>query len=159
MNIIRNADIARKYRVSRSAVTVWVQNALANKNNIQTTEIDGKFFVLDNANNSSELNFLAEEGRKHRSKESHAEVEPKPEFYKIFNESEIIEIIRDLEVRKEINFKFSYKNKGAVYWDDFYTRGLEDGSYLNPKRVMNLLRHSDDLILQRIKTTDYLNII
>ena len=159
MGVISNTDIADKYTVSKPAVTFWVRDAQLKKNNLILEEVNNKFKVVDNEHNHNELLRLSAEGRKFRRNSMHAEIEPKPEFYEIFSDSEIVEIVRDLEVFREINYKFTYKNGGAKAWDDFYKKSVQDGSYKPPIRIKNLLYNSFGTITQRIPKNTKVNII
>ena len=159
MGVISNSEIAIKYRVSKPSVTFWVRDAISKKNNLILEQTNNKFRVVDNEHNHNELLRLAEEGRKYRRNIFQADITPTPDFYNVFTENEIVEIARDLEVYKEINFKFSYKNTGAKAWDDFYNKSVEDKSYKTHIRVMNLLENSFDIILSKVNKDKKLNII
>ena len=49
---------------------------------------------------------------------------PSSEFYSIFSQREILDIIQVLESSKEIPLKYAYKGKGAKIWDSFYRKYL-----------------------------------
>jgi uncharacterized SAM-dependent methyltransferase len=159
MGGISNTEIAFKYKVSKPTVTNWIRDAREKKNNLILIENDKKVQVQDNEHNHNELLRLSGEGRKYRRNTAHADITPSPEFYQIFDEQEIIEINRDLEIDREINFKFTYKNGGAEYWDKFYNKSVFDNSYKVPQRVKNLLKSSTDLILKRIPKSHKVNIV
>jgi len=53
--------------------------------------------------------------------------QPSAEFYSIFSNAEILDIIQTLAIRREISLKYSYKGQGAKIWDKFYL------NYLRPR--------------------------
>jgi SAM-dependent methyltransferase len=160
MNILTNTQISLKYAVSKAAVTYWIKDAIVNKNNLKLHRNDKeKIQIIDNPHNHSELTRLAEAGKKFRRHTAHSDITPKPEFYEIFDEGEIVEMVRDLEVNNEINFKFTYKGPGAEGWDDLYNNGVESGTYLTPIKDEKMLENNFELILQRISDSVKINII
>lgn len=114
--VLSNAEISRKYKVSEVSVMNWVRLASENKNNLQLETVKGKLKVKDNNHNHAELERLGSVSQKFKGS-SVKEVELSDDFYKIYTEEEILEIIRDLEIRKIINLKYSYKGEGAYIWD------------------------------------------
>jgi SAM-dependent methyltransferase len=159
MNTFTNTQISLKYAVSKAAVTYWIQDAIVNKNNLQLQKNKERLQIIDNAHNIAELTRLAEAGKKFRRHTAHADIKPKPEFYEIFNDEEIVEMVRDLEVNNEINFKFTYKGPGAEGWDDLYNNGVESGTYLTPMKDEKMLEDNFQLILQRISSSVRVNVI
>jgi uncharacterized SAM-dependent methyltransferase len=159
MNTFTNTQISLKYAVSKAAVTYWIQDAIVNKNNLQLQKNKERLQIIDNAHNTAELARLAEAGKKFRRHTAHAEIKPKPEFYEIFNDEEIVKIVRDLEVNNEINFKFSYKGNGAKLWDEFYNSGVKSGVYLTGVKEEKMINYSFDFITQRVSSNVKINII
>jgi uncharacterized SAM-dependent methyltransferase len=159
MNTFTNTQISLKYAVSKAAVTYWIQDAIVNKNNLQLQKNKERLQIIDNAHNTAELARLAEAGKKFRRHTAHAEIKPKPEFYEIFNDEEIVKIVRDLEVNNEINFKFSYKGNGAKLWDEFYNSGVKSGVYLTGVKEEKMINDSFDFITQRVSSNVKINII
>jgi uncharacterized SAM-dependent methyltransferase len=159
MNTFTNTQISLKYAVSKAAVTYWIQDAIVNKNNLQLQKNKERLQIIDNAHNIAELTRLAEAGKKFRRHTAHADIKPKPEFYEIFNDEEIVEMVRDLEVNNEINFKFSYKGNGAKLWDEFYNSGVKSGVYLTGVKEEKMINDSFDFITQRVSSNVKINII
>jgi uncharacterized SAM-dependent methyltransferase len=85
---------------------------------------------------------LASEGKKHRSNINLKKTEVKNEFYEIFSDEEISEIVNDLEFKKQVNLKFTYKNIGTKYWDDFYVSNASPVSKEVSQRIINVVHES-----------------
>jgi uncharacterized SAM-dependent methyltransferase len=154
-----NTEIANTFNVSKTTVSRWLEGSVEGRNNLIVEKRDKKVYVLKNEHNYAEMLKLKEEGIKYRASTSYVEVSPKQEFYEVFNESQQIEIINNLELRKEILHKYTYINGGAGMWDVFYTKSMTSGTYLTPFRVMNLLENNFDYIEYKIKRFDKVNII
>jgi hypothetical protein len=152
---LSNSEIASQYGISDAAVSFWVQGAAAKKNNLELILVKDKYKVVDNAHNHAELYQLAQNGKKYNRKRDRIEITPSEDFYQIFDENEIVEIVRDLEVFSEINIKFSYKSEGAQKWDEVYNEGTDQ----TPVRVIDVLDSSIDLILQKIDPTKPINLV
>ena len=159
MNIFTNTQISLKYAVSKAAVTYWIQDAIVNKNNLQLQKNKERLQIIDNAHNIAELTRLAEAGKKFRRHTARADIKPKPEFYEIFNDEEIMEMVRDLEVASQINLKFAYRGKGAKLWDEFYNKGVTEGTYMTPSKDQKMLEDTFQLILQRVSNSVKINVI
>jgi uncharacterized SAM-dependent methyltransferase len=123
MNLLRNREIADKYNISFPTVIKWAEDAVLKKNHLIIHDIGGKLRIEDNENNVAELARLAESSKKFRSKIVLKKVEPSQKFYKTYTVDEAIEIVDDLEFKKQVNLKYGYKDIGAKSWDEFYLSG------------------------------------
>ncbi len=121
---LSNADVARKFNVSRATLTRWVNSAQTGQNNLQIVKVKDKYKILDNAHNLAELDRLHKQGQEYKRSNPIKITKPNPEIYTIYNEEEIIEMLNDLEFKKQINLKYSYKNGGATYWNNRYLSGV-----------------------------------
>lgn len=117
---IKNIHISKKYGVSRPTVGKWLENAIEQKNNLQVANQNGRYFIIDNKHNTAELARLKDKGVKYRNKIGFEEITPSADFYKTFNEHQIIEIISDLEFNKSIDMKYSYFGEGAELWKSYF---------------------------------------
>jgi len=71
---------------------------------------------------------------------------PSSEFYSVFSEEEVLEIIHALETRWEIPLKYAYKGKGAKIWNDFYQKFVSPKWYRKSSVEIDLLRDSFEYI-------------
>jgi uncharacterized SAM-dependent methyltransferase len=159
MDFYRNSDIAREFNVSNTTVMRWIDGALEGKNNLLVENDGKKVRIIKNQHNLIEIQKLREEGVKFRSGVTYANIKPDLDFYNSFSESEIVEMIIDLQLRKEVNLKYSYKAEGAEIWNNFYNIHSEDQTYLVPDKIKKLLSHIFDLLIQRIPEGTKINII
>lgn len=85
--------------------------------------------------------------------------QPRAEFYSIFSELEILDIIQTLTTRREISLKYSYKGQGANIWDKFYLNYLRPRWYRPVNREIALLNDNFEIITRKISAVNTVNLI
>jgi uncharacterized SAM-dependent methyltransferase len=85
--------------------------------------------------------------------------QPSAEFYSIFSDTEILDIIQTLTTRREISLKYSYKGQGANIWDKFYLNYLRPRWYRPVNREIALLNDNFELITHKISAVKTVNLI
>ncbi|MEQ8538781.1 MAG: L-histidine N(alpha)-methyltransferase [Coleofasciculus sp. D1-CHI-01] len=85
--------------------------------------------------------------------------QPSAEFYSIFSNAEILDIIQTLATRREISLKYSYKGQGANIWDKFYLNYLRPRWYRPVNREIDLLNNNFEIITRQIKAVNTVNLI
>lgn len=155
MAIIKNKQITDAYNVSYPTVLKWLEDAKINKNNLILEEFNKKLMVSDTPHNQAELSRLANDSKKFRSNISHKKTTPSDKFYEFFSTDDTIDIFNSLELKKEVKFKYSYRNGGAEIWNQFY---LDGGSPVN-KATDELIKNSVQDILYVINQGNKINLI
>ncbi|MBD2532673.1 L-histidine N(alpha)-methyltransferase [Nostoc flagelliforme FACHB-838] len=84
---------------------------------------------------------------------------PSSEFYALFSEEEVLEIIEALEVRREIPLKYSYKGRGAKSWNDFYLKYVIPRWYGRVNVEIDLLKDNFQYLNSNIPTGKRVNIV
>jgi uncharacterized SAM-dependent methyltransferase len=115
MSYYKNTDVATKYKVSNSTVGEWIKGSRAGKNNLQVRKYRNKDRILESEHNEAEMMRLKEEGVKYRTSHAVKYTEPKKEFYDIYNENDILEILNGIKTRSRIDDKFYYFDSNL--WD------------------------------------------
>lgn len=85
--------------------------------------------------------------------------QPSAEFYSIFSDAEILDIIQTLTTRREISLKYSYKGQGANIWNQFYLNYLRPRWYRPVNREIALLNDNFEVITRKIKAVNTVNLI
>ena len=85
--------------------------------------------------------------------------QPSAEFYSIFSDAEILDIIQTLANRREISLKYSYKGQGANIWNKFYLNYLRPRWYRPVNREIDLLNANFEVITSKIEAVKTVNII
>lgn len=83
---------------------------------------------------------------------------PSSEFYTVFSQQEILNLIEALKNRREIPLKYSYKGTGASIWDNFYTKLIIPNWYRSNVEI-NLLRDNFEYLNANTQNTKKVNII
>lgn len=159
MNTIKNIEVSRKYGVSPTTVANWIEAAKKHKTNLQLIEKGAKSYILDTANNHLLMEKMTDDGKKHKNLDARRVLKPLPEFYKIFNENQISEIILGLENYNEILHKYTYLNKGATAWSQYVQRSFDQkivNTVTNTTELINLAQH---YILNSLDKDEKINII
>jgi uncharacterized SAM-dependent methyltransferase/transposase len=120
-NYLSNTKIAQKYNVSNPTVGEWIRNAVENKNNIKVELVKSKYRILDTEHNDAELTRLSQHAKRYKGSDNRKVVKVSKEFYEIFDNNEILEIITDLQFKKQVKQKYVYKK--SQYWNNFYLSG------------------------------------
>ncbi|WP_427161962.1 L-histidine N(alpha)-methyltransferase [Aliinostoc sp. HNIBRCY26] len=94
-----------------------------------------------------------------KSSVSSYKTKPSSEFYSLFSEAEVLEIIHALEVRREIPLKYSYKGRGAKIWDDFYLKYIIPRWYRSSNVEIELLKQNFAYINHYFHDCEKINVI
>jgi len=100
----------------------WIDAAKNGKLDLELYEHGEKAYVRKNTRNIAILERLAKERKKYRPRQAVKEVTPRPEFYKIYNEGQIYDIVVNLEKHHEVDVEYNYFDRGADNWDQYIQR-------------------------------------
>jgi uncharacterized SAM-dependent methyltransferase/transposase len=139
MNHYKNVDLASKYNVSESTVRNWIKMARDGRLELTLSQKDGRTYVANISSNIPIIERLVEENKKYRNSRTAKTVAPQPEFYKVFSQTQIYDIVRNLEIRREIPRQYNYFDGGADKWDEYVEQ-------LANEKVPNLLNGTVGLI-------------
>lgn len=119
MQYFRKTDLANTYHVSVRAVTNWIEATKKGKLDLALYEEKGKLYVANTARNIATIEKIVVERRKYRTTKAHKVITPKPEFYETFSPDQVVDIITNLEINREIPRQYNYFNKGADRWNSY----------------------------------------
>jgi len=152
MKYFKNTELAKLYNVSEKTVRNWVQAAAEGKLDLRLHTENDKQYVANLSHNTSLIEELAKKGKKYKNSRGFKTIKPTAEFYKLYDPKQIMDIIANLDIYKEIPLQYSYFNSGAKRWDA-YTQNLAKqdtpNSLRNTKELLDLnLKYLDSLIDQ-----------
>ncbi|MEI6728143.1 MAG: hypothetical protein WCK98_00710 [bacterium] len=125
MNIYKNSEVSKKFGVSPSTVSLWVQNSLDGKNNLfLVASASNKPKIAKTQGNDDIMLNLKHSGNKYKPLRSSNKLQPKKSFYEVFDNKAIFEIINSMESFNEIPHKYTYFNKGALAWSEYVKRSI-----------------------------------
>jgi len=84
---------------------------------------------------------------------------PSSEFYSVFSQEEVLEIIHAIETRWEIPLKYSYKGQGAKIWHDFYQKFVSPKWYRKSSVEIDLLRDNFEYLDSNLQDCNQINVI
>ena len=114
----KHSQLVKTYNVSDRTVRNWVDATLEGKVGLELHERKGRHYVADTVANQAILGNLAEHGRKYRNSRSHKEIKPAASFYKLFNDSQLTDLVNVLDKNHELPWSYSYFGEAAHYWDE-----------------------------------------
>lgn len=159
MNFMKNSHIARKYGVTPTTVSNWIESAKQKRNHLQLHNTGEKFYILDNENNDLVIKDLIAKGQKHKSKDSFKTIHPTSKFYDTFSNIQLGEIITNLEINKEISHKYTYFNEGAEIWKSYADRSFDENLTNTVTNTDEILNTDLEYYLKQAKQGQKVNII
>jgi uncharacterized SAM-dependent methyltransferase len=154
-----NVELAKIYKVSEKSIRNWIKAAQANKIPIQLYNDGERNYILNTSANDFVMKDLALKAKKYKNKKSFKTVEPQKKFYELFNHNQIVDIIRNLEVYKEIFHQYGYFDEGIDFWEKYTYKMLKEKEGNNLVNTIELLNTNIESIYSLIKNYDGVNII
>ena len=149
MQYFKHSELANLYHVSLKTVHNWIGAAKEKKLSLQLHEAKSGTYVANTAENTHTLELLAEKGKKYRNTLHHKIIQPTQEFYEIYSRRQIVDIIHNLEVHREILRQYNYMQDGARHWDEWIQR-IDKDTKANTLRASRELIHNNLDILDRL---------
>lgn len=159
MSFIKNIDIAKEYRVSPTAVNKWLKSAKEDKNKLDLITYNSKDYVKDTISNRLILEELSQRSRGFNRREEKTTALVQDEFYKLFDEQQIIEIVHQLQNKSQIPHKYTYFNGGAKFWDNYAKRGFEENIANTVTNTAEMLEDVTRFITKQFDRQTKLNVI
>ncbi len=128
MKYYKNTELATIYHVSEKSVRNWIEATQKGKLDLELHEINDRHYIANTTKNLDIIKGMVEERKKFTNTRAHKVVSPKPEFYKLYNEKQIIDIITNIDTHREIPLQYSYFNGGATYWQSYIEKLLHENT-------------------------------
>ena len=122
MQYLRNFELLKLYPVSEGTVRNWIARARDGRLDLQLYENEGKTYVANTADNIQRIEQLIRSRRKYLRKRDHKLVTPMAEFYELYSPRQVLDIVSNLDVHREIPRQYNYFDGGANYWDAYVQR-------------------------------------
>lgn len=159
MLYFKNSELAYTYHVSVRTVRNWIEAAKQGKLDLDLHSQGNKTYVSNTSRNLSTIEQLVERGKKYRPHRAVKTVTPKPEFYQLFNESQVYDIMRNLEVYCEIPRDYNYFDGGAHDWDKYVQRFATEDTLNSLTGTLRLLKDNKTYIESLTANYDQINIV
>jgi len=122
MLYFKHSELVDNYRVSLKTVHNWIAAAKQGKLDLTLHEQGGRTYIANKPSNLIVLRKLSDKGKKYRNTLHHKVITPKPEFYDLYSRRQILDIIHNLDIHREIPRQYNYFNGGADNWDKWVKR-------------------------------------
>jgi uncharacterized SAM-dependent methyltransferase len=128
MLYFKHAELAKKYRVSLRTVHNWIEAAKASKLDLTLHHEGNKVYIANNAKNTAVLGEITESRRKYRNTKAVKTVTPSAQFYDLYSQKQIHDIVTNLEIHHEVPRQYNYFDGGAGNWDKYAKRMAAENS-------------------------------
>lgn len=159
MKKYKNTELAKQYKVSEKTIRNWIESAKKKLINLEVVNDGKREYIADTPSNHFMMEDLSGRGRKYQNKKNKLEVHPTKEFYELFSDRQIVDIISNLEINKEIPHKYAYFDGGAKHFDDYANRILKDPGPSTIKRTIELLDNNLDYIFSLFQNYKKVNVV
>lgn len=159
MLYFKNVELAERYHISLGTVRNWIEAAQGGKLDIILHTKEGKLYIANTASNIEAIEQLVEEGKKYRNTKAVKMVTPRPEFYKLFTQQQIYDIVTNLEIHREIPRQYNYFDGGAKHWDQYVQRMDEENAPNNLNMTRRLLDLNQDYVDDLMSQYQRINVV
>jgi hypothetical protein len=159
MKYFKNVELARMYKVSERTIGNWIESAKENKIDLNLIEENNREYIVNTTHNHTILKSLSEKGKKYKNKNAYKIISPKKEFYDLFSEKQIIDIISNLESYNEIPQQYAYFDDAAEYWDQYCNKLSQEKDLNILTGTIELINLNLDYIDSLTKNYDFVNIV
>ena len=150
MKYFKNTELARLYHVSEKSVRNWIDATVNGKLDLDLYEVDGRRCVANTTKNHDIIRALVNQRKKFTNGRGHKVVIPKPEFYDLFNSKQILDIIKNIDIYREIPHQYGYFDGGARFWDEYAHRLYRESAPNTLNKTIHLLKLNEEYILDQI---------
>jgi len=146
MLYFKHSELVTNYHVSLKTVHNWIDAAKQRKIELELHNKNGRMYVANNPKNIDVLKSLSEQGKKYRNVRYQKIIKPSKQFYDIYSNRQILDIISNLNIHREIPLKYNYLDDGATNWDNWVTHLAEEDAPNMMHNTLELVAESLDSI-------------
>ena len=159
MLYFRNVDVVKEYGVDESTVRYWINRVRKGKLDLVLHEQDGRYYIANTEKNKATIKGLVEAHKKFRNSKSVKVVTPSVEFYSLYNEVQIYDILTNLELHHEIPRQYNYFDGGSESWDSYAQRLASEETPNIINRTIRLLAESESYLNSLLSDYKRVNIV
>jgi uncharacterized SAM-dependent methyltransferase len=161
MHYFKHSELAKQYNVSLRTVHNWIEAVKSGKLALTLHQSGNTSYIANTTKNVATIAQLVESRKKYRNSNAVKVIIPKPEFYKIYDEHSIHDILTNLQVHHELPRQYNYMNGGATAWD-MYAKRLADESEANLMnstiKLLDINQNYIDSLLVKYKRINIIDI-
>lgn len=155
-----NVRLAKRSGVSEGTVRKWIEKARAGEVELELHEHDGTFHVANTVKNLRSVELLASRSKQQTKNHFRRKtVQPTSEFYELYDQAQISDIISNLEIYREVPKQYSYFGPGAKRWDTYARRLWDEDEENTLTATIELLRSNVSNIVRLLDGYDRINVV
>lgn len=159
MPYFKNSELAYTYHVSDRTVRNWIALAKDGKLSLELETHGDYSYVSKTVGNIKVIEQHVAKNKTRKPRTALKVITPKSEFYSLFTQAQVYDIVRNLEMHHEIPRQYNYFDSGAVEWDEYVQRlGDEDGPNLL-NRTIELLHENQNYLDNRLARYKNVNVV
>ena len=159
MLYFKHSELVDEYHVSLKTVHNWIDATKQGKLDLKLHDLNGRTYIVNSPDNVITIASLVEQGKKYRNVRYRKVVTPKPEFYELYSRKQILDIISNLSIHREMPRQYNYFGEGAQRWDSYIRRMLGQGSPNLLRSTIRLLDANLGAIDTLLEGKKYVNVI
>ncbi len=149
MQYFKHTELVDQYHVSLKTVHNWIDGAKQGKIPLRLHVTNNRTYITNSSENIPILEQLSENGKKYRNALHHKVAHPTADFYKLYSRKQILDIISNLNIHREIPRQYNYFDQGAVNWE-------KHSEQMWQAKTPNILKSTVELINANLATIDTL---
>ncbi|HUS26145.1 MAG TPA: L-histidine N(alpha)-methyltransferase [Nevskiaceae bacterium] len=159
MKYFKNIELANLYNVSEKSVRNWIQSAKDGKLDLQLDIQNGRPYVANTLKNIAIIEDQVKKGKKYKNTRGFKIISPRPAFYKVYSDQQILNIISSLTIHHETPLQYTYVDGGAADWNLYANRLLEDQTPNILTRTLEILEASAKSLNKLLEDYEKVNIV
>ncbi|HEY5806135.1 MAG TPA: L-histidine N(alpha)-methyltransferase [Candidatus Saccharimonadales bacterium] len=136
MKYFKNTELAKLYHVSEKSIRNWIDAAESGKLDLQLYEEKGKFYITNITKNTKLIEELVKRGKKFKNTRGYKVAKPTEDFYKLYSPKQVLDIMSNIDIYREVPVQYTYFDSGAKRWDTYTQHLLKQDS---PNSVTNTI--------------------
>ncbi len=159
MTYFKNVELADRYNISEATVRNWVKMTREGKLELALVQEKGRYYVANTPRNLPLIERLVVDNKKYRNSRSAKVVKPRPQFYKLFSQTQVYDIARNLEIHHEIPRQYNYFDGGADEWDHYVQHLAHEKEPNLLNRTTELIAENQSYLDKRLARYRYVNVV
>lgn len=158
-NYFKNTELAECYGISEATVRNWIKSTKEGKLQLELIVYENKSYVANSISNIALIENIVEQNRKYRNTNAVKTVAPEASLLEIFNEAQVYDIVRNLELHRDIPRQYGYFAEAAHDWDDYINKQMASETPSMLRRSIELIDANLDYLDRRLQKFKKVNVI
>lgn len=154
-----NQELAIANHVSVRTVRNWIESAKAGKLDLSLITKGERTYVANTSKNLQIIQGLVDKGKKYRPHRSQRTVTPQENFYELYSQEQLYDIVTNLEINHEIPCQYNYFGIGANNWANYMRHMDEEETPNNLNATAKLLASNSEYIDNLLANYDQINVV